>query len=117
MGVNADKSVGMALYVINEAYEPLSANIQHYLPLPEGIAEEDMEKMSELADWNYHHQFQGPSVDSSFVAEVITRFSTATWIFKKNAAPPSLHGKRLTQLNGQIYTLLSRTDALTRIEN
>jgi len=37
-----------------------------------------MEKMSDLADWNYHHQFLGPSVGrltgGAFVGEVIKNF-------------------------------------------
>ena len=82
MGVNEGEKIGKALFLINEVYEPLSANLQHNLPLPEGISVEDMQKMSELADWNYHHQFQGPSVGrltgGSFVAEVIQNFSRVT---------------------------------------
>lgn len=106
MGVNEDKKIGMALFLINEVYEPLSANLQHNLPLPEGISVEDMQKMSDLADWNYHHQFQGPSVGrltgGSFVADVIKNFKQVT-----EAA-----GKRIYLYSGHQRTLLGVEAAL-----
>jgi len=98
----------MALYLINEVYEPLSANLQHNLPLPEGISEDDMQKMGELADWNYHHQFQGPSVGrltgGSFVAEVIKNFSQVS----ENGDS----AKRLYLYSGHQRTLLGLEAAL-----
>lgn len=79
MGVNEGEKIGKVLYLINEVYEPLSANIHHGLPLPEEISIEDMNLMGALADWNYHHQFLGPSVGrltgGSFVGEVLKNFS------------------------------------------
>jgi len=108
MGVNADKKIGMVLYLINEVYEPLSANPHHNLPLPEEISEDDMLKMGELADWNYHHQFQGPSVGrltgGSFVAEVIKNFTSVS-DGKANA-------KRLYLYSGHQRTLLGLEAAL-----
>jgi len=79
MGVNEGEKIGKALFLINEVYEPLSSNLHHNLPLPEGISPEDMKLMGELADWNYHHQFLGPSVGrltgGSFVGEVMNNFT------------------------------------------
>lgn len=78
-GVNEGKKTRKILYEINEIYEPLSANVQHNLPLPKGITSRDMELMSRLADWNYHHQFLGREIGrltgGPFVGEVIANFS------------------------------------------
>lgn len=73
-GVNEGEKPSKILYKVNEIYEPLSANVQHNLPLPEGISEDDMELMGSLADWNYHYQFIGKQVGhltgGPFVGEV-----------------------------------------------
>ena len=78
-GVNEGKKTRKILYEINEIYESLSANIQHNLPLPKGISSRDMELMSQLADWNYHHQFLGKRIGrltgGPFVGEVVANFS------------------------------------------
>ena len=73
-GVNEGERLGKILYEVNEIYEPLSANVQHRLPLPDGISEADMDLMGALADWNYHYQFFGKGVGritgGPFVGEV-----------------------------------------------
>lgn len=111
MGVNAGKSAGAALYLINEVYEPLSANLQHNLPLPEGITREDMDRMRALADWNYHHQFLGRSVGrltgGSFVGEVLKQFARVT-----EAHPDA---RRLYLYSGHQRTMLG-VDAALGIE-
>lgn len=108
MGVNEDEKIGMALFLINEVYEPLSANLLHNLPLPDGISVEDMHKMSALADWNYHHQFQGPSAGlltgGSFVAEIIQNFS--------QVADADANAKKLYLYAGHQRTLLGVEAAL-----
>jgi len=108
MGVNEDKKIGMALYLINEVYEPLSANLHHNLPLPDGISVDDMAKMSELADWNYHHQFQGASVGrltgGSFIAEILQNFT--------QVAEANTSAKRLYLYSGHQRTLLGVEAAL-----
>lgn len=111
MGVNEGKKIGTVLYLINEVYEPLSANLQHNLPLPEGISLEDMEKMSELADWNYHHQFLGRTVGrltgGSFIADVLKNFAQVS---EGNA-----RAKRLYLYSGHQRTMLG-VDAALGIE-
>jgi len=77
-GVNEGEKPAKILYAVNEIYEPLSANLQHNLPLPEGISTEDMELMGALADWNYHYQFIGKQVGhitgGPFVGEIAGAF-------------------------------------------
>ncbi len=111
MGVNEGKPIGTVLYLINEVYEPLSANLQHNLPLPAGISLEDMEKMSDLADWNYHHQFLGPTVGrltgGSFVAEVLKNLA--------QVAQGNPEAKRLYLYSGHQRTMLG-VDAALGIE-
>ncbi|NIA68087.1 histidine-type phosphatase [Pelagibius litoralis] len=111
MGVNEGKKAGTVLYLINEVYEPLSANQQHSLPLPDGISAEDMEQMSALADWNYHHQFLGRSVGrltgGSFVAEVLKNFTRV-----RNGHPDA---RRLYLYSGHQRTMLG-VDAALGIE-
>ena len=73
-GVSEGKKPAKILYEVNEIYEPLSANVQHNLALPEGISAEDMDLMGALADWNYHYQFIGKQVGritgGPFVGEI-----------------------------------------------
>jgi acid phosphatase len=77
-GVNEGERPSKILYEVNEIYEPLTANLQHSLPLPNGISEEDMALMGALADWNYHYQFIGKGVGhitgGPFVGEVAGTF-------------------------------------------
>jgi acid phosphatase len=77
-GVNEGEKPAKILYQVNEIYEPLSANLQHNLPLPEGISQEDMDLMGALADWNYHYQFTGRKLGritgGPFVGEVASGF-------------------------------------------
>jgi hypothetical protein len=77
-GVGEGKKPVKILYEVNEIYEPLSANVQHNLALPEGITAEDMDLMRQLADWNYHYQFIGKQVGritgGPFVGEVAGLF-------------------------------------------
>ena len=77
-GVNEGESLAKILYQVNEIYEPLSANLQHSLPLPDGISEDDMELMGALADWNYNYQFTGRKLGritgGPFVGEVANGF-------------------------------------------
>jgi acid phosphatase len=91
-GVMEDKEPSRILYDINEIYEPLTANVAHNLPLPKGILAEDMELMSDLSDWNYHHHFLGKEIGrltgGSFVGEVVGRFAGA--IQSKGQAPKLL---------------------------
>ena len=111
MGVNEGKPIGTMLYLINEVYEPLSANLNHQLPLPEGISLEDMQQMSALADWNYHHQFLGRTVGrltgGSFVADVIRNFS--------NVAKGAANAKKMYLYSGHQRTVLG-VDAALGIE-
>ncbi len=78
-GVNEGQSPAKILYLVNEIYEPLSAMVQHKMPLPADISEQDLDRLRELADWNYHHQFLGKGVGQltggPFVGEVISNFS------------------------------------------
>ncbi len=78
-GVNEGQSPAKSLYLVNEIYEPLSAMVQHKMPLPADISEQDLDGLRELADWNYHHQFFGKGVGQltggPFVGEVISSFS------------------------------------------
>ncbi len=78
-GVNEGAPPAKILYEVNEIYEPLSAIAQHELPFPEAISEQDLLKLKNLADWNYHHQFLGKAVGrltgGSFVGEVIGNFT------------------------------------------
>ncbi len=77
-GVGEGNKPAKILYEVNEIYEPLSANVQHNLALPEGITAEDMDLMRQLADWNYHYQFIGKQVGritgGPFVGEVAGLF-------------------------------------------
>ena len=77
-GVNEGEKPAKILYAVNEIYEPLSANVQHNLALPEGIKAEDMQLMGALADWNYHYQFIGKQVGritgGPFVGEIAGLF-------------------------------------------
>ena len=77
-GVNEGEKPSKILYKVNEIYEPLSANLQHNLPLPEGVSQDDMELMGALADWNYHYQFIGQEVGritgGPFVGEIAKGF-------------------------------------------
>ena len=77
-GVSEGKRPAKILYEVNEIYEPLSANLQHNLGLPEGISNEDMDLMGALADWNYHYQFIGKQVGKitggPFVGEIAGLF-------------------------------------------
>ncbi|WP_420346040.1 histidine phosphatase family protein [Pelagibius sp.] len=111
MGVNEGERIGRMLYLVNEVYEPLSANLQHNLPLPEGISVADMEQMSALADWNYHHQFLGRSVGrltgGSFVGEVLKNFA--------KVAENKPDAKRLYLYSGHQRTMLG-VDAALSIE-
>ena len=78
-GYAEGEKAAKVLYEVNQIYEPLSANVQHNLPLPEGIGMEEMKQLRDLADWNYHHQFLGKKVGrlvgGPFVKEVIARFT------------------------------------------
>jgi len=77
-GVAEGEPPAQILYEVNEIYEPLSANVQHNLALPEGITDEDMELMGALADWNYHYQFSSKQVGhitgGPFVGEIASSF-------------------------------------------
>lgn len=77
-GVNEGERPAKILYKVNEIYEPLSANLQHNLPLPKGVSPEDMDLMGALADWNYHYQFIGREVGritgGPFVGEIAKGF-------------------------------------------
>ena len=74
-GFNEGENTSKILYQVNEIYEPLSAHVQHKIPLPQGISQADLEQMGELADWNYHHQFLGRKVGrvtgGPFVGEIV----------------------------------------------
>jgi acid phosphatase len=74
-GFNEGEEAGKILYQVNEIYEPLSAHVQHNIPLPQGISEADLRKMRDLADWNYHHQFLGRRVGlvtgGPFIGEIV----------------------------------------------
>lgn len=78
-GAGEGKLPGRMLYEVNETYEPLSAMVQHKMPLPDTISPEDMNKLRELADWNYHYQFLGKGAGrltgGPFVGEVISDFT------------------------------------------
>ena len=78
-GVNEGEKPAKILYAVNEIYEPLSANVQHNLGLPDGISADDMALMGALADWNYHYQFIGKQVGritgGPFVGEVAGLFA------------------------------------------
>ncbi len=78
-GVNEGQSPAKILYFVNEIYEPLSAMVQHQMPLPADISEQDLDRLRDLADWNYHHQFVGKGVGKltggPFVGEVISNFT------------------------------------------
>ena len=77
-GVNEGEKPATILYAVNEIYEPLTANLQHNLALPDGISADDMALMGALADWNYHYQFIGKQVGrvtgGPFVGEVAGLF-------------------------------------------
>lgn len=64
---------------INEMYEPLEAQLRHNIPLPAGISGQDLERLSELSDWNYHHLFLGKAVGrltgGPFIGELVNNFS------------------------------------------
>ncbi|MFQ5973751.1 MAG: histidine phosphatase family protein, partial [Alphaproteobacteria bacterium] len=77
-GMNDGEKPAKILYEINEIYEPLSSIVQHKMPLPDGISEDDLTLMRALGDWNYHHQFLGRKVGrltgGPFVEEVARNF-------------------------------------------
>lgn len=110
-GVGKGKSLAHILYSVNEIYEPISSMIFHGKPLPEGITKADVKMMSDLADWNYHHQFLGTQVGrltgGSFLEEVIENFKNYTLLREK--------GRRFFLYSGHQRTLLG-VDAALGIE-
>ncbi len=77
-GVNEGAAPARILYLVNEIYEPLSALVQHGKPLPPEISKDDMQLLSDLSDWNYHHQFLGKGVGQVtggvFAGELVRNF-------------------------------------------
>ena len=107
-GVNEGEALSRIMYEVNEIYEPLSANLQHSLPLPDGISTADMDLMGSLADWNYHHQFIGKGVGritgGPFVGEVAESFRR---FVKSGGQAP-----RLSLYSGHQRTMLGLEAAL-----
>lgn len=115
-GVNEGEKPAKILYAVNEIYEPLSANLQHNLALPEGIKAEDMELMGALADWNYHYQFIGKQVGritgGPFVGEIADLF---TRFVKSDGKAPKLsiysgHQRTMLGLEAALGIETERTD-------
>jgi acid phosphatase len=107
-GVNEGEKLSKILYKVNEIYEPLSANVQHNIPLPASVSQADMDLMGTLADWNYHYQFLGKKVGQltggPFVGEVASRFQE----FVKTGG----QGPRLSIYSGHQRTMLGLEAAL-----
>ncbi|MHA1599228.1 MAG: histidine-type phosphatase [Alphaproteobacteria bacterium] len=78
-GAGEGKSPARMLYEVNETYEPLSAMVQHGMPVPKSISDDDMQLLSDLSDWNYQYQFLGKGVGrltgGPFVGDVISNFA------------------------------------------
>ncbi len=110
-GVNEGKRPAQMLYGVNEIYEPLSSMVAHKMPLPAGIAMEDLQQISALADWNYHHQFLGKEVGrltgGPFIKEVLNNFDSYVLLREK--------GRRFFLYSGHQRTLLG-VDAALRVE-
>ncbi len=96
------------LYEVNEIYEPLSANIQHNLALPEGISADDMELMGALADWNYHYQFIGKQVGRITGGPLVGEIATAFYRFVESGGK----GPKLSIYSGHQRTMLGLEAAL-----
>jgi len=107
-GASEGKSAARILYDVNEIYEPLSAMVAHGMALPAGISADDLTKMSELADWNYHHQFLGTQVGrltgGPFIKEVLANFDSYILLRDK--------GRRFFLYSGHQRTLLGIDAAL-----
>jgi hypothetical protein len=107
-GMYEGKSDSKLLYAINEINEVLSANIQHKLPLPDGLSPEDLQTISDLSDWNYHHQFLGREVGSlmggPFLDEALANFIAVA------KADPS--GRKFSLYAGHQRTVLGVEAAL-----
>lgn len=67
------------LYAINEIHEVISADLTHNLPAPEGISPQDIQKIKDLSDWNYHHWYRGKGVGqllgSGFLTELTGHYT------------------------------------------
>jgi len=78
-GAGEGESPARMLYEVNETYEPLSAMVQHGMPIPKSISDKDMQLLSDLSDWNYQYQFLGKGVGrltgGPFVGDVISNFA------------------------------------------
>ena len=78
-GAGEGMSPARMLYEVNETYEPLSAMVQHNMPLPDTISADDMNTLRELSDWNYYYQFLGKGAGrltgGPFVGEIISNFA------------------------------------------
>jgi hypothetical protein len=117
-GVGEGKKPVKILYEVNEIYEPLSANVQHNLALPEGITAEDMDLMRQLADWNYHYQFIGKQVGritgGPFVGEVAGLFDR--FVETGGGAPKlsiySGHQRTILGLEAALGIETERTDGI-----
>lgn len=77
-GMYEDEDPNQILYSINEIYEVLAASVQHNFPIPPEISDQDLQKISELSDWNYHNQFLGKGVGrlmgGGFLGELVGNF-------------------------------------------
>ncbi len=78
-GMYENEDPNKILYSINEIYEVLAASVQHNFPIPPEISDQDLQKIGELSDWNYHNQFLGKGVGqlmgSGFLSELTDNFS------------------------------------------
>ena len=110
-GANEGKKPAQILYGVNEIYEPLSSMVAHKMSLPQGISTEDLQQISALADWNYHHQFLGKTVGrltgGPFLKEVLGNIDGYISLREK--------GPRFFLYSGHQRTLLG-VDAALSIE-
>lgn len=107
-GVAEGEPPAQILYEVNEIYEPLSANVQHNLALPEGISDEDMELMGALADWNYHYQFSGKQVGHITGGPFVGEIASVFYRFVETGG----QGPKLWIYSGHQRTMLSLEAAL-----
>lgn len=81
-GMYEGEKANKILYSVNEIYEVIHANLQHNLPIPQGISPQDIKQIKALSDWNYHHQFLGKDVGAlmgaPFLAELTANFADVT---------------------------------------
>ncbi|MHC4983730.1 MAG: histidine-type phosphatase [Planctomycetota bacterium] len=81
-GMYENEDPNKILYAINEIYEVLAASVQHNFPIPPEISEQDLQRIGELSDWNYHNQFLGKGVGrlmgGGFLSELVGNFTALT---------------------------------------